>query len=70
MDLKCLLYVVFLIHYILFKQFCMRVLSELFVLQYAKILFFNCLVEDKTALGLSYVEYLVQTHRQIQNRMT
>jgi protein transport protein SEC24 len=35
-----------------------------------EVLFFNCLVEDKTALGLSYVEYLVQTHRQIQNRMT
>jgi protein transport protein SEC24 len=35
-----------------------------------EILFLNYLVEDKAALGLSYVEYLVQTHRQIQSRMT
>ncbi|XP_024381127.1 protein transport protein SEC24 C [Physcomitrium patens] len=35
-----------------------------------ELLFYNYLVEDKSALGLSYVEYLVQTHRQIQNRMT
>ncbi|MCO5560069.1 hypothetical protein L7F22_013675 [Adiantum nelumboides] len=33
-------------------------------------LFFSLLVEDKNALGLSYVEYLVHVHRQIQNKMT
>lgn len=44
--------------------------SRVRYLQCAEILFLNYLVEDKAALGLSYVEYLVQTHRQIQNRMT
>lgn len=39
-------------------------------LYFVELLFLNYLVEDKAALGLSYVEYLVQTHRQIQNRMT
>lgn len=33
-------------------------------------LFFSHLVEDKNALGLSYVEYLVHVHRQIQTKMT
>eukprot|EP00250_Pteridium_aquilinum_P010450 c19397_g1_i1 orf=566-3775(-) len=31
--------------------------------------FFSLLVEDKNALGLSYVEYLVHVHRQIQTKM-
>lgn len=33
-------------------------------------IFFSHLVEDKNALGLSYVEYLVHVHRQIQTKMT
>lgn len=33
-------------------------------------LFFSFMVEDKNALGSSYVEYLVHVHRQIQNKMT
>jgi protein transport protein SEC24 len=32
-------------------------------------LFFSYLVEDKSPLGFSYVEFLVHVHRQIQNRM-
>ncbi|XP_058078018.1 protein transport protein SEC24 C-like isoform X2 [Magnolia sinica] len=32
-------------------------------------LFFSYLVEDKTATGLSYVEFLVHVHRQIQTKM-
>ncbi|GAA0144774.1 vesicle coat protein [Lithospermum erythrorhizon] len=32
-------------------------------------LFFSYMVEDKTPLGLSYVEFLVNVHRQIQNKM-
>ncbi|KAH9295409.1 hypothetical protein KI387_038997, partial [Taxus chinensis] len=32
-------------------------------------LFFSLMVEDKNALGLSYVEFLVHIHRQIQNKM-
>jgi protein transport protein SEC24 len=35
-----------------------------------ELLFLSYLVEDKTALGLSYVEFLVHVHRLIQNRMT
>ncbi|CAM6106579.1 unnamed protein product [Calypogeia fissa] len=33
-------------------------------------LFFSFLVEDKSSSGLSYVEFLVHVHRQIQNKMT
>ncbi|KAJ7297452.1 hypothetical protein O6H91_Y056200 [Diphasiastrum complanatum] len=33
-------------------------------------LFLSFLVEDKTSLGLSYVEFLVHVHRQIQNKMS
>ncbi|KAK6943539.1 Sec23/Sec24, helical domain [Dillenia turbinata] len=33
-------------------------------------LFFSYLIEDKTSSGLSYVEFLVHIHRQIQNKMT
>ncbi|KAK6943082.1 Sec23/Sec24, helical domain [Dillenia turbinata] len=33
-------------------------------------LFFSYLIEDKTSGGLSYVEFLVHIHRQIQNKMT
>ncbi|BBN17285.1 protein transport protein SEC24 [Marchantia polymorpha subsp. ruderalis] len=33
-------------------------------------LFFAFLVEDKSSSGLSYVEFLVHVHRQIQNKMT
>lgn len=29
-------------------------------------LFFNCLIEDRSAAGMSYVEFLCQVHRQIQ----
>jgi protein transport protein SEC24 len=36
----------------------------------AEFLFFSFMVEDKNALGSSYVEYLVHVHRQIQNKMT
>ncbi|XP_042494536.1 protein transport protein Sec24-like At4g32640 isoform X2 [Macadamia integrifolia] len=32
-------------------------------------LFFSYMVEDKTPSGLSYVEFLVHTHRQIQTKM-
>lgn len=32
-------------------------------------LFFSHMVEDKTQSGLSYVEFLVHIHRQIQNKM-
>ncbi|XP_057475102.1 protein transport protein SEC24 C-like isoform X2 [Actinidia eriantha] len=32
-------------------------------------LFFSYMVEDKTPSGLSYVEFLVHVHRQIQNKM-
>ncbi|CAK9882645.1 unnamed protein product [Sphagnum jensenii] len=35
----------------------------------SELLFFSYLVEDKSALGYSYVEFLVHVHRQIQNRM-
>ncbi|XP_047940906.1 protein transport protein Sec24-like At4g32640 isoform X2 [Salvia hispanica] len=31
--------------------------------------FFSYLIEDKTANGLSYVEYLIHIHRQIQSKM-
>ncbi|KAL7160754.1 hypothetical protein ACSBR2_041416 [Camellia fascicularis] len=34
------------------------------------LLFFSYMVEDKSANGLSYVEFLVHIHRQIQNKMT
>ncbi|GLJ22020.1 hypothetical protein SUGI_0412500 [Cryptomeria japonica] len=33
-------------------------------------LFFSLMVEDKNALGLSYVEFLVHIHRQIQTKMS
>ncbi|KAL9256724.1 transport protein SEC24 C-like protein [Drosera capensis] len=33
-------------------------------------LFFSYMVEDKTPPGLSYVEFLVHVHRQIQNKMS
>ncbi|KAK6148011.1 hypothetical protein DH2020_018923 [Rehmannia glutinosa] len=33
-------------------------------------MFFSYMVEDKTSSGLSYVEYLVHVHRQIQNKMS
>lgn len=33
-------------------------------------IFFSLMVEDKNSLGLSYVEFLVHVHRQIQNKMT
>ncbi|XP_047315997.1 protein transport protein Sec24-like At4g32640 [Impatiens glandulifera] len=33
-------------------------------------LFFSCMVEDKSPSGLSYVEFLVHIHRQIQNKIT
>ncbi|KAI3455105.1 hypothetical protein Pfo_011768 [Paulownia fortunei] len=33
-------------------------------------MFFSYMVEDKTSSGLSYVEYLVHIHRQIQSKMT
>lgn len=33
-------------------------------------LFFSCLVEDKNPGGLSYVEFLVHVHRQIQMKMS
>lgn len=33
-------------------------------------LFFSFMVEDKTAIGLSYVEFLVHIHRQIQIKMS
>ncbi|PWA72722.1 Sec24-like transport protein [Artemisia annua] len=33
-------------------------------------LFFSYMVEDKSPGGLSYVEFLVHVHRQIQNKMT
>ncbi|XP_052179590.1 protein transport protein Sec24-like At4g32640 [Diospyros lotus] len=33
-------------------------------------LFFSYMVEDKTPSGLSYVEFLVHIHRQIQSKMT
>lgn len=36
----------------------------------AEFLFFSLMVEDKNALGSSYVEYLVYVHRQIQDKMT
>ncbi|MCD7447266.1 hypothetical protein HAX54_026385 [Datura stramonium] len=32
-------------------------------------LFFSNMVEDKTSIGLSYVEFLVHIHRQIQSKM-
>ncbi|TKY50764.1 transport protein Sec24 [Spatholobus suberectus] len=32
--------------------------------------FFSCMIEDKSAGGFSYVEYLIHVHRQIQNKMT
>lgn len=32
--------------------------------------FFSYLVEDKTPSGLSYVEFLVHIHRQIQAKMS
>ncbi|KAJ7560650.1 hypothetical protein O6H91_04G138900 [Diphasiastrum complanatum] len=35
-----------------------------------ELLFLSFLVEDKTSLGLSYVEFLVHVHRQIQNKMS
>jgi protein transport protein SEC24 len=31
--------------------------------------FFNMLVEDRSTAGMSYVEYLCQIHRLIQNKM-
>ncbi|KAK6257530.1 hypothetical protein QUC31_000989 [Theobroma cacao] len=33
-------------------------------------LFFSCMVEDKNAIGPSYVEFLVHIHRQIQMKMS
>ncbi|KAK4395543.1 protein transport protein Sec24-like [Sesamum angolense] len=33
-------------------------------------MFFSYMVEDKTPSGLSYVEYLIHIHRQIQSKMT
>uniref|UniRef100_A0A5B6ZX03 Uncharacterized protein n=1 Tax=Davidia involucrata TaxID=16924 RepID=A0A5B6ZX03_DAVIN len=33
-------------------------------------LFYSCMVEDKTQSGLSYIEFLVYVHRQIQNKMS
>uniref|UniRef100_A0A0C9S8H8 TSA: Wollemia nobilis Ref_Wollemi_Transcript_11181_4406 transcribed RNA sequence n=1 Tax=Wollemia nobilis TaxID=56998 RepID=A0A0C9S8H8_9CONI len=35
----------------------------------AEFLFFSVMIEDKNSLGLSYVEFLVHIHRQIQNKM-
>ena len=37
---------------------------------YKGMLFFSFMVEDKTAIGLSYVEFLVHIHRQIQIKMS
>lgn len=31
--------------------------------------FFQCLVEDRSTAGMSYVEYLCLVHRQIQNKL-
>ncbi|GFH20962.1 uncharacterized protein HaLaN_18173 [Haematococcus lacustris] len=36
----------------------------------AEVAFFNGLVEDRSSAGLSYVEYLCQVHRLIQNKMS
>ena len=33
-------------------------------------LFFNRLVEDRSQVGISYVEFLCQVHRDIQNKMS
>jgi len=33
-------------------------------------LFFSYMIEDKSAGGFSYVEFLIHVHRQIQNKMT
>lgn len=35
----------------------------------ADMAFYNGLVEDRSAAGMSYVEYLCQVHRLIQNKM-
>lgn len=35
----------------------------------AEVAFFNLLVEDRSTAGMSYVEYLCQVHRLIQNKM-
>lgn len=36
----------------------------------AEVTFFNLLVEDRSAAGQSYVEYLCQVHRMIQNKVS
>lgn len=41
----------------------------LFSFSFAGMMFFSFMVEDKTANGLSYVEFLVHIHRQIQTKM-
>lgn len=55
-ELSCIIFIVIIIFYFFFKYF-------------AGMMFFSYMVEDKTPSGLSYVEFLVHIHRQIQSKM-